>query len=97
MLQAIKRVSLIRRNVSVSPLQYHIHFGLHKNQHKEGRIIGFFGFPVLDIFEIGFCTQNVRFFSFGIDCGFVFSLFLILDFRFLLIEKVVFQFCYSLV
>ena len=42
--------------------------------------IGFFVFPVLDIFEMffffGFCTQNLWFFGFGIQCGFRFSPFL---------------------
>ena len=48
---------------------------------------GFFGFPALDIFEIGFCTQNPRFFGFGIHRGFQLFPFSIFGFHFVLIKS----------
>ena len=51
--------------------------------------IGFFSFPVLVIFEIGFSVFAL---IFDIHCGFRFFPFLIFCFRFFLIRKAVYRF-----
>ena len=63
------------------------------------RGIGFFGFLFLSFLRLifRFCTQNVQFFSSGIQCILQFFLFLIFDFSVLLLKKCFLVFYYLLV
>ena len=60
----------------------------YTQQHEGG--IGLFGLPVLVIFEISFSVFALKFFSFGIHCGFWFFPFLIFRFWLFLIKNAFF-------
>ena len=62
------------------------------NENLTLKRVGFFGFPVLVIFEIGFSVFALKIYDFGIHCGFRFFPFLIFGFRFLSIKKYFFGF-----